>query len=97
MIMKLAALTVRLIAVDEVRPPEVPVMVTCAFPGVAVLLVTRVNVLFPVAGVGVKDAVTLEGREDAQKFTAPVNPYCGYTLTVAEAELFWFMVRLPLE
>jgi hypothetical protein len=62
-------------------------METLAFPGVAVLLVTSVNVVVPEAGFGEKDAVTPLGSPDAAKFTLPVNPYCGYTVSVAEAVL----------
>ena len=94
LIAKFAALTVRLMFVDEVRLPEVPVMVTIAFPGVAVLLVTSVNVLFPVEGLGEKDAVTPLGSPDAAKFTLPVNPHCGYTSMVVVAVLPSFMLRL---
>ena len=78
LIAKFAALTVRLMFVDEVRLPEVPVMVTRAFPEVAVLLVTSVSVLFPVDGLGEKDAVTPLGSPDAAKFTLPVKPHCGF-------------------
>ena len=85
--MKLAAFTVRWMGSDADRAPEVPVMVTSASPGVAVSLVTRVNVLIPVAGFGEKDAVTPLGSPDAAKFTLPVNPYWGYTAIVAVAEL----------
>ena len=94
LIAKLAAFTVRLMGVDEVRLPEVPVTVTIAFPGVAVLLATSVNVLFPVEGLGEKDAVTPLGSPDRAKFTLPVNPHCGYTLMVAEAVPPSFMLRL---
>ena len=79
LIAKFDALTVRLMVVDVVRLPEVPVMVTIAFPGVAVSLATNVNVLFPVDGLGEKDAVTPLGSPDAARFTLPVNPHCGYT------------------
>ena len=78
LIANLAALTVRLMFVDEVRLPEVPVMVTRAFPEVAVSLVTSVSVLFPVDGLGEKDAVTPLGSPDAAKFTLPVKPHCGF-------------------
>ena len=94
LIANFAALTVRLMVVDEVRLPEVPVMVTMAFPEVAVSLVTSVNVLFPVEGLGEKDAVTPLGSPDRAKFTLPVNPHCGYTLMVAEAVPPSFMLRL---
>ena len=94
LIAKFAAFTFKLMFVDEVRLPEVPVMVTIAFPGVAVLLVTSVNVLFPVEGLGENDAVTPLGSPDAAKFTLPLNPHCGNRSMVAEAELPSFMLRL---
>lgn len=77
LIVNFATLTLRLMVVDEVRLPEVPVMVTIALPGLAVLLVTSVKVLFPVDGLGENDAVTPLGSPDAAKFTLPVNPHCG--------------------
>jgi hypothetical protein len=61
--------------VVAVRAPEVPVMVTVANPGVAVLLAVKVSVLIPVVGFGRKDAVTPLGRPDAVRLTLPVNPY----------------------
>ena len=93
LIANLAALTVRLMFVDEVRLPEVPVMVTIAFPGVAVLLVTSVNVLFPVEGLGEKDAVTPLGSPDTAKFTLPLNPHSWFTTMFAFVELPSFMLR----
>src|SRR5579863_1246145 len=78
LIANLAVLTVRLMVVDEIRLPEVPVIVTIALPWVAVSLVTSVNVLFPVDGLGEKDAVTPLGSPDAAKFTLPAKPHCGF-------------------
>ena len=69
------ALTVTAIVVVEVRLPEVPVIVTVAGPGVAAALAVSVNMLLPVAGFGVKDAVTPLGRPDAAKVTPPLKPY----------------------
>jgi hypothetical protein len=97
LIAKFAALTVTTMVVDEARLPEVPVMVTIAIPGVAVLLAASANVLFPVEGLGEKDAVTPLGNPDAAKFTLPVNPHCGVTLMVAVAVLPSFMLRLSVD
>jgi len=55
--------------------PEVPVIVRLYCPRVAVLLATRVRVLFPVVALGEKDAVTPLGRPDIERVTFPVNPY----------------------
>ena len=61
--------------VDAVIDPEVPVIVTVAAPGVAVLLADNVKVLVPVVGLGENDAVTPLGRPEAARFTLPENPY----------------------
>jgi hypothetical protein len=52
-------------------------MVYC--PSAAVLLAVNVSVLFPVVGVGEKEAVTPLGSPDTDKSTLPVNPYCCVT------------------
>jgi hypothetical protein len=70
-------LIVNAMPVLEVRLPDVPVIATVAFPGVALLLAVSVNVLPVVAGLGEKDAVTPLGRPDADSVTFPLNPYCG--------------------
>jgi hypothetical protein len=64
-----------------VRLPEVPVTVTVLCPMVAELLAVNVIVLFPVVGVGMKDAVTPVGSPETERLTVPVNPYCGFTYT----------------
>jgi hypothetical protein len=68
-------LIVKASAVDALSEPDVPVMLTVAGPGVAVPLAVSVSILLPVAGFGVKDAVTPLGSPDAAKVTPPVNPY----------------------
>jgi hypothetical protein len=73
--------------VDAVTLPEVPVMVTVKVPAVAGLLAVSVIMLEPVVGFGAKDAVTPLGRPDAARLTLPVNPYCGFTLTVDVPEV----------
>jgi hypothetical protein len=59
--------------------PYVPVIVSGYCPTAAVLLAVNVSVLFPVVGFGEKEAVTPVGSPDTERFTLPVNPYCGFT------------------
>ena len=54
-------------------------MVRGYWPMVVELLAVNVSVVFPVAGLGVKDAVTLLGKPDTERLTLPVNPYWGDT------------------
>jgi len=57
----------------------VPATVTVYCPTVAELDAVNVRVLFPVVGLGEKDAVTPLGSvEVIASATLPVNPYCGY-------------------
>jgi hypothetical protein len=77
-----ARITVRAIAVELVKPPEVPVMVTVAVPVVAVLLAASVNVLVAVAGLGLNDAVTPLGSPEADRLTLPLKPFCAVTAIV---------------
>ena len=73
-----------------VKAPEVPVTVSMYCPRLAVLLAVSVKVLFPVAGFGLKDAVTPLGRPDVTaKFMLPVKPFCGFTLMLVALELPW--------
>jgi hypothetical protein len=62
-------------------------MVSVLVPALAVLLAVRVSVLVLLVDVGEKVAATPLGRPDSERFTAPVNPYCGVTVTVDVAEL----------
>jgi hypothetical protein len=67
--------TVSAKAVDAVRVPEVPVMVTITGPPtVAVLLAVRVRTLVPVVGFVAKPAATPLGRPVADRVTDPENP-----------------------
>ena len=61
---------------------EVPVIVTTAVPVVAALPAARVKVLMPVVLVGLNVAFTPAGNPEADKLTLPVNPFCGFTVTV---------------
>ena len=65
-----------------VRPPEVPVTVTVPDCGVAAPLTVSVSVLLPVAGFGVKAAVTPLSTLEAESDTLPLNPSCGVIVIV---------------
>lgn len=72
--------TVRESVVELDRFPDEPVMVTVAAPVVAVPLAVSVRVLAPVVLAGLNDAVTPEGKPDADKLTVPLKPLCGLTV-----------------
>ena len=74
--------TVTVSVVVCVRLPEVPVTVTVPEDGVAVPLAVSVSVLLPVAGFGLKAAVTPLGKPEAESDTLPLNPYCGEIVIV---------------
>ena len=63
--------------VVAVRLPEVPVTVIVDVPGAAEELAVNVSTLVPVAGFTENEAVTPLGNPDTDRFTFPVNPYCG--------------------
>ncbi len=69
--------------------PDVPVIVSVYCPTAAELVAVSVMVLLLVVGFGEKDAVTPLGRPDTEKFTLPVNPYCGVTSAYVDPELPW--------
>jgi hypothetical protein len=71
--------------VVTVREPEVPVMVTVAAPGVAVLLAVRVSVLVAVVELGLNEAVTPLGNPEAVRATLPLNPFTSVTVMVSVA------------
>ncbi len=58
-----------------VRLPDVPVMVTVAVPTAAVLLAVRVSALVLVVLLGLNEAVTPEGRPEAERLTLPLKPF----------------------
>jgi hypothetical protein len=76
------AATVSPTVVEFVRLPDVPVIVTVAGPGVAPLLAISVNVLEPVVGFGLNDAVTPLGSPDADSVTPLPKPFSGVTVIV---------------
>jgi hypothetical protein len=75
--------------------PAVPVMVTVLVPSDAELLADNVSMLNPVVGFGANDAVTPLGRPDRERFTLPVNPYCGFTKMLVVAEVPWPIFTTP--
>ena len=71
--------TPTVIVMLAVCKPDVQVRVTVYWPTAAVLVAVRVRVVYPVLGLGEKDAVTPLGSPESDRFTLPVNPYCGLT------------------
>lgn len=74
--------TVRLMLVVCVKRPDVPVTVIVAVPEAAVLLAIKVSVLLPVAGLGLKEAVTPLGKPDADILTLLLKPFAGVIVMV---------------
>jgi hypothetical protein len=90
-----AAFTVRARVVDATRLPDVPVIVTVAFPVVADALAVRVRVLVPLVGFGLNAAVTPLGRPEAVRVTLPANPPASWTVIVlVPPDPPWVMLRL---
>jgi hypothetical protein len=86
------AMIVRTTLVVAVNEPDVPVTSTLYVPAKTELFAERVNALAPVAGFGIKDAVTPVGSPDAATFTLPVNPFWPVTATVDVPEAPWTKV-----
>ena len=80
-----AAFTVRLIVVEAVSEPDVPLTVTVTVPVVALLLAVRVNTLVFVVGLVANDAVTPLGKPVAARVTLPEKPFAGTTVMVSVA------------
>jgi hypothetical protein len=76
--------------IELVILPDVPVTVNDVVPGEAVLDAVSVSVLEPVAGFGEKEAVTPLGSPEALRFTLPIKPYSGLTVTDEVALAPWF-------
>ena len=70
---------------DEVRLPDVPVMLMVNVPVAAVLVAFNVRTLEPVVGLVAKLAVTPLGRPEAASVTLPVKPPVPTTEIVLEA------------
>lgn len=87
-------LTVRESVVELVRLPAVPVTVTVAGPVAAVLLAVSVNMLVPVVPVGLNDAVTPEGKPEADRLTLLLKPLCPLMVIVLVPVAPWTTVKL---
>ena len=74
--------TVRVIAAEFVKLPDVPVIVTVALPVIAVPLAVSVKVLELAVLPGLKDAVTPLGKPEADRLTLLLKPFCGVTVMV---------------
>ena len=68
------AFTVRRSDVEELKVPEVPVILMVAVPTAAVLLAVSVSTLVPEVGLGLNEAMTPVGRPDAVRLTFPPKP-----------------------
>lgn len=66
--------TVSATVVLAVTDPDAPVTVTVDAPGAAELAAVSVNVLLPET-TGPNDAVTPDGKPDAESATVPLNPF----------------------
>lgn len=77
-----AGVTVRVMAVVFVKPPDVPVIVTVNPPVCAVVEAVSVSVLLVAVLMGLKEAVTPLGKPEADKLALPVNPFCPASVTV---------------
>lgn len=77
------------------RFPDVPRMFTAPVPMGAVVLAVSVNVVVPVVGSGLNEAVTPLGNIVAEKVTLPVKPFSGVMEMVLVPLVPWVMLRLP--
>jgi hypothetical protein len=62
------------------------VSVTVEVPGATVLIAVSVSTLLPVIGFGENEAPTPVGSPEMARWTLPVNPYSGFTVTVDATE-----------
>jgi hypothetical protein len=82
------------VAVSE---PETPVTVTVVGPPtVALPAAVSVTTLLLVAGLGLNDALTPDGKPMAENVTLPVNPFAGVMLREFVLVLSWVSVTLAL-
>ena len=88
-------MTVSVIVAVFVSVPDVPETVTVAVPRAAALLAVSVRVLVVEVLVGAKEAVTPEGKPDADRATLPEKLPIGTTLIVLVPPVApWTIVRL---
>src|ERR1700686_4943193 len=74
--------TVRTSLVIVARVPDVPDIEMVDIPTVAALVAVSVSMLVVTALAGLNDAVTPAGRPETVRFTAPLNPFCAFTVMV---------------
>lgn len=79
----------KVIVVDAVTVPEVPVIVTGNVPATAVLLAVNVTTLVPVVGLVPNVAFTPVGRPEAASVTLPVKPPVSVTVIASVALAPW--------
>lgn len=80
------AVTVMVMATEDVTLPEIPLTVTCVALAAAAPVAFRVRVLLVVALAGLNDAVTPAGKPVAVRATAPVKPALGAMVMVVVPE-----------
>lgn len=68
--------------------------VTVHVPVLAALPAVNVTVLEPLVGSGLKPAVTPLGSPEAVRFTLPLNPNVGFTVTVLVPVFPWVIVSV---
>jgi hypothetical protein len=78
---------------ERVKPPDVPFMVTTVGLEKTDLFAVSVNVLVPVAVIGLNEAVTPSGRPDADRATLPPNSFIDAT----EISVVMLMPRVRLK
>lgn len=78
-------MTATVTGVVAVSLPEVPVTVSVTVPGVALSVAFSVSVLVEVAELGLKEAVTPDGKPETVRFTLPLKCPCGMIVMVLVA------------
>ena len=76
------------------RFPDFPVIVIVTVPVAALRVVDKVNVLEPVAGFGLKDAVVPLCMPEAESVTFPAKPLLGVMVMMTEPWLLRPILRL---
>src|SRR5262249_25084628 len=89
-----APVTVRETVAALLRLPLTPLIVTEKVPIVATPVAVKVTALVVVVLLGLNEAVTPAGRAEAGQVTAPLKPFCGFTVMVALLLLPWLTFKL---
>ena len=79
-----AFVTLRVTVMVCVKLPDTPVTLMLYVPVDAELLTAKLKVLLDVVLEGLNDAVTPLGTPEAERFTAELNPFWGFTVIVVE-------------